>query len=662
MCGIAGFLSKNPSLNEDNIKFIINEMCKKISTRGPDAYGDWSDPKFGIAFGHRRLSIVDLTDAGAQPMQSNSGRWILTFNGEIYNHLKLRDELEKSSMAPVWRGHSDTETLLAGFDAWGIRATIEKCVGMFAMAVWCRRNECLSLIRDRLGEKPLYYGFQGQGNQTVFLFGSELKALSVHPAFEPAINHQALASYLQNMAVSGTSSIYKGIHKVAPGTILTLNRQNSDPVVERYWSVERTALEGVANPFDGSDTQAVDELENLLKDATAQQMMADVPLGAFLSGGVDSSTIVALMQAQSDRPVKTFSIGFEEDAYNEAEYAKAVAGHLGTDHTDLYVTAQQAMDVIPRLPHLYDEPFADSSQIPTFLVSQMTGQHVKVALSGDAGDELFAGYNRYELTASLWPKLAGVPQPLRQLMALGLTCFSPDTLNRWASHTPLAKRWANVGDKLHKGAGVMTGASVADLYHGMVAVGWPKTSSLVRGLGVNANTNALYMPDLPGLSDVERMMAFDLMNYLPDDILTKVDRAAMGVSLEARVPFLDHRVVEFAWRLPMDYKLRRENGRFVTKWILRQVLYRHVPQALIERPKVGFGVPLEHWLRGPLRNWAEDLLSETRIKRDGFLNPGPVRQRWLEHLSGKRNWQHSIWCVLMFNAWLDEQNRSVAAA
>lgn len=660
MCGIAGFLSQNLALNEDDIKFTINEMCRQISTRGPDAFGDWNDPKFGIAFGHRRLSIVDLTEAGAQPMQSNSGRWILTFNGEIYNHQKLRNELEKSSKAPVWRGHSDTETLLAGFDAWGIRATIEKCVGMFAMAVWCRRTERLSLIRDRLGEKPLYYSLQGQGNQTVFLFGSELKALRIHPAFEAEIDQQALASYLQNMAVSGTNSIYKGIHKVAPGTILTLSRQNSDLVVQRYWSVERTALEGVSNPFAGSATQAVDELENLLKDAIAQQMIADVPLGAFLSGGVDSSTIVALMQAQSDCPVKTFSIGFEEDAYNEAEYAKAVAAHLGTDHTDLYVTAQQAMDVIPHLPRLYDEPFADSSQIPTFLVSQMTGKHVKVALSGDAGDELFAGYNRYELTASFWPKLAGVPQPLRQLAALGLTRFAPDTLNRWASHTPLAKRWANVGDKLHKGAGVMGAASVAELYQGMVALGWPQPSALVRGLGADAN--ALYMPDLPGLSDVERMMAFDLMNYLPDDILTKVDRAAMGVSLEARVPFLDHRVVEFAWRLPMDYKLRRENGRFVTKWALRQVLYRHVPQALIERPKVGFGVPLEHWLRGPLRDWAEDLLSEARIKRDGFLNAGPVRQRWHEHLSGKRNWQHSIWCVLMFQAWLDEQKRSVVAA
>lgn len=652
MCGLTGFWGASSAAQFLQAQLL--RMTQQIAHRGPDSDGFWLDAGHGIALGHRRLSILDLSPAGAQPMQAVSGRWVLAFNGEIYNHLQLRAELDKASLAPAWRGHSDTETLLAGFDAWGIRATIEKCMGMFAMAVWCRKTQSLTLVRDRLGEKPLYYGWQGQGSQAVFLFGSELKALRAHPAFAAEIDTQALGSYMQNMAVAGTRSIYKGIHKVPPGTILTLSRQNPDPVVTRYWSVEQAAAQGVANRFAGTTTQAIDALEALLKDAVAQQMVADVPLGAFLSGGVDSSTIVALMQAQSVRPVKTFSIGFHEQAYNEAKHAKAVAGHLGTDHTDLYVTAQQAMDVIPRLPRLYDEPFADSSQIPTFLVSQMTGQHVKVALSGDAGDELFAGYNRYELTASFWPKLARVPQPLRQLAAWGLTRFAPDTLNRWASHTPLAKRWANVGDKLHKGAGVMGAASVAELYQGMVALGWPQPSALVRGLGADAN--ALHMPDLPGLSDVERMMAFDLINYLPDDILTKVDRVAMGVSLEARVPFLDHRVVEFAWRLPMDYKLRHENGRFVTKWALRQVLYRHVPQALIERPKAGFGVPLEHWLRGPLRDWAEDLLSEARIKRDGFFNPGPVRQSWHEHLSGKRNWQHSIWCVLMFQAWLHEQN------
>lgn len=660
MCGIVGLLNEYLGIEENNVESNILKMCETISNRGPDASGYWIDVEQGVAFGHRRLSIVELSDAGAQPMRAKSGKWILTFNGEIYNHNQLRADLEKSALAPLWRGSSDTETLLAGFDAWGIRGTIDKCIGMFAMAVWCRQTKSLVLVRDRLGEKPLYYGWQGQGRQAVFLFGSELKALRAHPAFAADVDRQALGSYMQHMAIAGTSSIYKGINKVPAGTILTLSRHNPDPIIERYWSVEQASMQGVGNRFTGSSTQAVDALEALLKDAVAQQMMADVPLGAFLSGGVDSSTVVALMQAQSARPVKTFSIGFHEHAYNEAEHAKAVAAHLGTDHTDLYVTAQQAMDVIPSLPSLYDEPFADSSQIPTFLVSQMTSQHVKVALSGDAGDELFAGYNRYLLTASLWPKLAKVPQPMRQLIAWCLKRFSPDTLNHWAGHTPLAKRWANVGDKLHKGAGVMCAGSVTDLYKGMVAMGWQNPSSLVLGLG--NHSTPLQMPDLPSLSDVERMMVFDLLNYLPDDILTKVDRAAMGVSLETRVPFLDHRVVEFAWRLPMDYKLRRENGRAVTKWALRQVLYRHVPQALIDRPKVGFGVPLEHWLRGPLRDWAEDLLSEERIKRDGYLNPGPVRQRWDEHLSGRRNWQHSIWCVLMFQAWLDKQKCSIGVA
>jgi asparagine synthase (glutamine-hydrolysing) len=438
---------------------------------------------------------------------------------------------------------------------------------------------------------------------------------------------------------------------------LIVSRHQPEPSVQRYWSLANVAQTGVLQQYKGSATQAVDELETLLKNAVGQQMMADVPLGAFLSGGVDSSTIVALMQAQSSRPVKTFSIGFEEDAYNEAEYARAVAAYLGTEHTDLYVTPQQALDVIPRLPTLYDEPFADSSQIPTFLVSQMTKQHVTVALSGDAGDELFAGYNRYQLTASLWPKLTRVPQSLRQAAGWGLTRFSPDTLNRWASRLPISRSWASVGDKLHKGAGVMAAGSVDDLYQGMVAMGWPDPKMIVRGL--SDYTSPMQMPDMPDLSDVERMMALDALNYLPDDILTKVDRAAMGVSLEARVPFLDHRVVEFAWRLPMEYKLRRENGALVTKWALRQVLYRHVPKALIERPKVGFGVPLEHWLRGPLRDWAEDLFSEERIKREGYLNPAPIRKKWAEHLSGQRNNQHALWCVLMFQAWLAAQRVSL---
>jgi asparagine synthase (glutamine-hydrolysing) len=654
MCGIVGVLTG--SLFEYFNYEIIHDMATQLSHRGPDAEGIWSDKNHGIAVAHRRLSIVDLSDAGAQPMISTTSRWVLVFNGEIYNHSDIRLELACGSHNLVWRGHSDTETLLAGFEAWGIERTVQKCIGMFSFAVWDRQTQTLTLGRDRLGEKPLYYGWQGEMGRRVFLFASELKAMRVHPMFGAKLCSNAFASYLQNMTVTGAQSIYEGIYKVAPGSLLTVSLKNPEPLVHRYWSLEDVIVQGVCHPFTGSSRDAVDELEFLLKNAVGQQMIADVPLGAFLSGGVDSSTIVALMQEQSARPVKTFSIGFDENAYNEAEYARAVATHLGTEHTELIVTPQQALDVIPRLPSLYDEPFADSSQIPTFLVSQMTRQHVTVALSGDAGDELFAGYNRYQLTASLWPKLSRIPKPLRQAAAWALTRFSPATLNRWASSLPASRRWAGVGDKLHKGASVMAAESIDALYSGMVATAWADPVEILRE--TIPYISQLYMPALSGLTDVQHMMAFDSLNYLPDDILTKVDRAAMGVSLETRVPFLDHRVVEFAWRLPMDYKLRQERKNWVSKWALREVLYRHVPKALIERPKVGFGVPLEHWLRGPLRDWAEDLLSHQRLKRDGYFNPIPVREKWAEHLSGQRNHQHALWCVLMFQAWLDQQRFS----
>jgi asparagine synthase (glutamine-hydrolysing) len=654
MCGIAGFFLNN-LITQDNSESYLRKMVSQIKHRGPNAEGYWYSKDNTVAFGHRRLSILDLSNAGSQPMTSASGRYVIVFNGEIYNHMELRESL--SSEGIRWRGYSDTETLLGGFDTWGIEAMVKKCIGMFAFALWDMQIQTLTLGRDRLGEKPLYYGWQGLSNSAVFIFGSELKALRAHPAFSAEICPNALGGFLQNMAVGGNQTIYKHIHKVEPGTLLTISRIKPVPEVMRYWSLKDVAQEGVLSPFKGSAIQAVDALEALLKSAVKQQMMADVPLGAFLSGGVDSSTIVALMQEESARPVKTFAIGFQEDAYNEAKYAKAVAAHLGTDHTELYITPKQALDVIPRLANLYDEPFADSSQIPTFLVSQMTKQHVTVALSGDAGDELFAGYNRYQLTESFWPKLSGVPKSLRKAVGWGLTRFSPETLNRYASLMPITKRWANVGDKLHKGAGVMAAGSVDELYLGMVATGWTDPKSIVRGL--SKYTSPINMSQMPDLSDVERMMALDALNYLSDDILTKVDRASMGVSLEARVPYLDHRVVEFAWRLPMEYKLRRENGSLVTKWVLRQVLYRHVPKELIERPKVGFGVPLEHWLRGPLRDWAEDLLSEERIKREGYLYPAPIRKKWAEHLSGQRNHQHALWCVLMFQAWLAEQRASL---
>jgi asparagine synthase (glutamine-hydrolysing) len=526
---------------------------------------------------------------------------------------------------------------------------------MFAFAVWDRYERTLSLGRDRIGEKPLYYGWQGSGEAAVFLFGSELKALRAHPKFEAKLSQEALVQYLRYATVPGELSIYENIRKLPPGTLLTVSLSAPVPSIGHYWSVSAAVDKGVSERFKGSPEQAVDALEGLLKDAVAKQMMADVPLGAFLSGGIDSSTVAALMQLQVGRPVKTFSIGFDEAHYNEAVYAKAVAKHLGTDHSEMYVTSRQAMDVIPRLATLYCEPFADSSQIPTFLVSQLARQSVKVALSGDGGDELFCGYNRYHLTSVFWTKLRRIPVPVRRALAWSLTRFSPVELSRIAAAFSVGNRFAGVGEKLHKGAEVLAAANTDDLYLGMVSL-WKSPRDVVRAVSDDDFRVAQPKLELAGLSDAERMMALDLLSYLPDDILTKVDRAAMGVSLETRVPFLDHRVVEFAWQLPLEYKLRKVDGRVTTKWALRQVLHRHVPRALIERPKMGFGVPIDSWLRGPLRDWAEDLLRETRLREEGYFNPGPIRKKWAEHLAGKRNWQHALWCVLMFQAWLEEQS------
>ena len=665
MCGFTGFLGLQPLLDKREALSTLERMAATIISRGPDDAGYWCDAVGDAAIGlaHRRLSILDLSPAGHQPMACPTGRYVLAFNGEIYNHLDLRRELgggphpcpppKGEGVEPGWRGHSDTETLLAGFVAWGVRKTLERAIGMFAFALWDRQEQTLTLARDRLGEKPLYYGWQGQGNKACFLFGSELKALKAHPAFAADIDRNALALLMRHNYINAPHSIYQGIYKLPPGHLLTVSLRDRQPKLEAFWSLPAVAEAGVAQPFTGTPEQAVDELEALLQSAVQQQMLADVPLGAFLSGGIDSSTIVALMQAQSDRPVKTFTIGFNEEGYNEAVHAKAVAKHLGTEHTELYVTPQQALDVIPKLPSLYCEPFSDSSQIPTFLVSQLARQKVTVALSGDAGDELFGGYNRYVLANRLWGKLSRVPAGARRLAASGIGALSPAAWNRLAGPVqpllPGSLRQANVGDKLHKGAAVMAARCIDDLYLGLVTHWEP--DSLV--LGAQEPATALRGAHLPlqGLSDIERMMALDAITYLPGDILTKVDRAAMGVSLETRVPFLDHRVVEFAWRLPQNLKLRGNVG----KWALRQVLYRHVPKELIERPKMGFGVPIDSWLRGPLRDWAEDLLDESRLRQEGFFNPAPIRQKWAEHLSGRRNWQHHLWDVLMFQAWLKAQ-------
>ena len=653
MCGFAGFLGGGAEAMRDGA-VLLKTMGDTIIHRGPNDAGYWLDIAARIGFAHRRLSVLDLSPAGHQPMHSFSTRFTLVFNGEIYNHLLLRTEIEAAGWSRGWRGHSDTETLLAGFETWGILNTVKRAVGMFAIAVWDHSIQHLILIRDRLGEKPLYYGWQGKGDDAVFLFGSELKALRPHPEFRNSINRGAIMLQLRHNVIPAPYSIYEGIFKLQPGCMVTVSLGERTPSLTSYWSGSETAEDGVATVLSGDENKLIDDLEILLSQAVDQQLLSDVPLGAFLSGGIDSSTIAALMQAQSSLPVKTFTIGFHEAAFNEAEHAKAVAKHLGTEHTELYVTSAEAQAVIPMLPKMYDEPFSDSSQIPMFLVSQLAKQRVTVALSGDGGDELFSGYNRYQITERLWNKVSAVPKPVRGMVALGLHSISPQAWNQVGNACkallPRSARFADLGDKLHKGAKVLGSDSVDALYLGLVSH-WDDPASVVRGSAEPATLLTGDIPRLTGLDDVQRMMALDMLTYLPDDILVKVDRAAMAVSLETRVPFLDHRVVEYAWRLPQSMKLR--NGQ--SKWILRQVLYRHVPQALIERPKMGFGVPIGVWLRGPLRQWAEALLDKKRLENEGFFFPEMIRKKWTEHLSGARNWEHHLWDILMFQAWYEQQ-------
>lgn len=647
MCGLAGFYSISP-FNKASAIEVLKTMGGAIRHRGPDDSGEWFDDKNNVGFSHRRLSIVDLSPMGHQPMVSPSNRYVIAFNGEIYNHLNMRNKLSLAGKGFTWRGHSDTETLLAGFDVWGIKKTIEKTIGMFALAVWDKQEQTLSLIRDRLGEKPLYYGWHGD----TFLFGSELKALKAHPAFIKSVNRNALSLLIRHNYIPAPYCIWEHTHKLLPGTILTLKQGSKNLITEAYWSGKKVVEEGEANKFTGTPEQAVSEVETVLCKSVEQQMMADVPLGAFLSGGVDSSLVVALMQSQSLRPVKTFSIGLHDKQYNEAEFAKSVAKHLGTEHTELYVTPQDALDVVPKIADLYDEPFADSSQIPTFLVSQMAKEHVTVALSGDAADELFCGYNRYMMTSSAWNRIKLLPHPLRALFAKIITSFSPETLNVLLD--PIKKVFfngpsVNIGDKAHKTAGVLTSGSIDELYKRLVSQ-WQDPTALVRN-SIEPLTVLTDRSRKPVCANsIESMMAMDMLSYMVDDILVKVDRAAMGVSLETRVPFLDHNVVELAWRLPLDYKLR--DG--VSKWVLREILYKYVPKSLIERPKMGFGVPLNDWLRGPLKDWASSLLNKERIMREGFFEPELIESLWRAHLKGERNWGERLWTILVFQLWLEE--------
>jgi asparagine synthase (glutamine-hydrolysing) len=655
MCGFAGIIDFGRRSSEQALRTTVACMASTLRHRGPDDTGTWIDAAAGVALGHRRLSILDLSPAGHQPMVSQSGRYVIAFNGEIYNCEHLRRELHQVLNGTLsFRGHSDTEVMLAAFEHWGVRPAVCRMNGMFAFALWDRYERILYLGRDRLGEKPLFYGWVGN----TLLFGSELKALRCHPDFTARINRHALALLMRHNCIPAPHSIYEGIFKLPPATVLVVSGETSGSVASvPYWSLKEAIENGLADPFLGSEQEAVGELERLLLDAVKIRMLADVPLGAFLSGGIDSSTVVALMQIQSERPVKTFTIGSCEPEYDEAWHARAVARHLGTDHTELYVTPAEAMAVIPHLPEIYDEPFADSSQVVTFLIAELARRQVTVGLSGDGGDEVFGGYNRHVWNSRIWKVIKWAPQRVREGAARAIQQISPKQWQSlYKSLNPLLPRrlmQQRFGYKLHRLAEVLPSSSPQAMYFAL-ASHWAEPQSIV--LAANEPETLLTRTDAwPHLPDLaQQMMFLDAVTYLPDDILTKVDRATMAVSLEARVPFLDHRVVEFAWRLPN--LLRVHNG--CGKVILRRILRRHVPPELTERPKSGFGIPLDLWLRGPLRDWAESLLDESRLRNEGFFDPKPIRELWNHHLTGSCDLQYHVWDVLMFEAWYASQRQA----
>ncbi|MCP9783291.1 asparagine synthase (glutamine-hydrolyzing) [Cyanobium sp. WKJ7-Wakatipu] len=651
MCGIAGIVQSHPR-SPDQLQSIAASMGAAIAYRGPDAAGVWQDPQLGFAVVHQRLAILDLTPAGDQPMHSASGRYVIAFNGEIYNHQQLRRDLDAAGLAPTWRGHADTETLLAAIEAWGLEGALQHCTGMWALALLDQHQRVLHLARDRFGEKPLYWGFSGSGTIQALLFGSELAALRAYPGFNNAIDRAALAQLLRFGQVPAPLSIYAGIAKLLAGHWVSIPLPLAPgaflPRSQPWWQLSSVIEAGSTAAFQ-SDAEALDALEQSLSMAVAEQAIADVPLGAFLSGGIDSSLIAALLQRQSSQPLRTFTIGFEEAGFNEAPYARPVAEHLGTSHSETLLTSADARALIPQLPQLYSEPFADSSQLPTHLVCRAARQAgLTVALSGDGGDELFGGYNRYSWGPRIWNRLAWLPGPLRQGLGRAITALPPPAWDAIGQPLPIGQ----LGHKAHKlAARLRYVRSSDDLYRSLVSE-WRDPAQLLQGEPPELPSTAIDQPLPACLSSdpIARMMAWDSLSYLPDDILVKVDRAAMAVGLETRAPFLDHRVAQVAWRLPMAMKIRGNTS----KWALRQILYKYVPKELIERPKAGFAIPIGQWLRGPLRPWASELLHPDRLRQEGYLRPEPISQLWQQHLSGRYDHTTKLWTVLMWQAWLEQ--------
>ena len=648
MCGLTGFVTANPGRWQYSPRGVIGGMTRTLRHRGPDDSGTFIDFDAGVALGHTRLAIIDLSSSGAQPMQSRSTRFVLAFNGEIYNFLELRGQLE--AIGCRFKGHSDTEVLLEAIEAWGLTETLTRANGMFAIALWDRRHRRLVLAKDRMGEKPLYYGWTSTG----FVFGSELKAVAAHPDFAGQLDRGALCSYLRYAYVPTPWSIYKGIYKLPAGTWLEVDgadaMKRGSP--QAYWSLVDVALSSRNRAESISDRDAVEQLEALLADSVNKRVVADVPVGAFLSGGIDSSIVVALMQAASGTPVRTFTIGSAEASFDETEPAREVARYLGTDHTEVMVGAPEIESVIPSLPRIFDEPLADPVQIPTFLLSRMARSQVTVALSGEGGDELFGGYHRHMYAPGVWNSVSRIPGPARSLLARAILRVPPSRLDlaysRLEPSLPRRLRQSHVGDRLHNLASALTAPDAAGYYR-LLASQWPQpTAAVVDGFEPNVLLDEVLQRSGP-LSFAAQMMLGDQLSYIPDMNLARVDRASMAVSLEVRVPLLDHRVVEFSWNIPDTMKVRNGQG----KWVLRQVLDKHLPRELIERPKMGFAVDVGTWLRGPLRPWAEDLLGSASLRRGGVFDADIVRSRWMEHLDGRRNWTRALWAILMFQGWAE---------